>query len=377
MTPIAKYILRNLASSPFITALVLTSMVVVGSTVGGVVGVLSGLRRAFSTTGHDNRVIVSDAGSHTESDSILAQQSLGPITVRPEIVRSSPEVVVDALVLLPMGGVHPVTLRGLEPQGFEMHEMQLVAGRMPEKGAAEMIVGETLHSHLPWLGIGSTLDVVNEKLTCVGIFRSAGYLGGEVWTTRATVMSDPRRTALSVVYLDTKTKEDATALSEKLRTDRALNVQAFSEQAFYAKILGDHDHLIKAMMVIFVLVVFGAILVASSLLSLLQQRRVGELFTLRAIGFRSRAIAAIVLWETEILALGGGAVGLGVSVVALRNYSVLSASPGGSAITFRPHLTLELAIASLGAMCLVGILGALVPIVRALRAQVASGLREE
>ena len=376
MSPIGKYVLRNLAVSPLITALVLATMVIVGGTVGGVLSILGGLRKAFAPQGHLNRVIVTERDAEAEPGSKLPIEALARITTRPEVVRASPEVVIQSLVNLPGGGGH-ITLRALEPDGFEMHTAELIEGRMPTKGALEIIIGEQLKRHFPMLGIGSTITMVNERFVCVGIFRSSSYFSSEAWTSRAAFLADSNRVPLSVIYLDTAGEAEAESLAQKLRSERSFIVDAASERAFLAKVRGNHDHLVKALGLLFIFIVGGAALVAAILLSLLQQRRLSEHSVLRAIGFRAGAIAMIVLWEMQALALIGGAIGLVAVFFGLQHFDLQSTSPVGAAMSFDAQVSWTMAALCIAVMSLIATLGAIGPIVRVTRLEITRGLREE
>jgi ABC-type antimicrobial peptide transport system permease subunit len=219
--------------------------------------------------------------------------------------------------------------------------------------------------------------MLHEKWVCVGIFRGPGYLAGETWTTRAAILADAGRQALGVVYLELPTKADAQALIENFRNDRGAAISAVTQAELLAKLAGNHTHLIKAMIAVFLLVVLGAVLAASSLLSLVQQRRLPELCTLRAIGFRSRAVGFLIFWETEIIAFLGGGLGVAVAIIGLKNYAIHSSGKDGTSFTFSAALDWNQGCAAFALMLMVGMIGAIAPIIVTRRTQITRGLREE
>jgi hypothetical protein len=158
MSPLLKYVLRNLAARPFITSLVLGTMVLVGLTNTALIAVGSSLYSAVHPHGHDNWVVVMSQNAVEEKSSKISVADVATITVDPSIKAYSPEFVTFNL---PEFGndVYSVMLRGLEPQGFKMHEMQLIAGRMPEPGKNEIVTGESLLVQCPDLGIGHTAGI--------------------------------------------------------------------------------------------------------------------------------------------------------------------------------------------------------------------------
>ena len=363
MSPLFLYLVRGFTERPFVRTLVITTMFVVAAAFAGVASIALSLRSAFSFQGHDTRVMVTDRGSRAEKESTLDPSLLNAITVAPEIRRQSPEALTMSMVLAG-GSVTIVQLRGLEPEGFAMHDMKLVSGRMPAPGAAECLVGDALLEQEPSFAVGSQLDLVGVKVTVVGTFHAEGFLSGEAWTTRQFYTSDPRRKSLASVYLETSTREEARALAQRLGTDRALRVKAVLEPDYFKEQLGAFDF-----------VVLG--LASASLIALLQQRAVPELCVLRAIGFRATAVSLLILVETEILTLLGGGLGTLATAFALRKYVVYTLSSSLTPLIVRSPLRPEVALVALAGMFFIGIVGAARPILRMRSIDISSGLREE
>jgi len=379
MSPTVTYMLRNLTRSPFISLIVLVTMFVVGAGVNATLDIVGGIKAAFASTGRDNVVVVLSRDAPDETQSWIKQEWLGRIATHAEVVRASPEAVIQVLQLDPRGGVLPITLRALEPQGFDFHGLSVIEGRMPEKGMPEFIVGDDLRQRIPWLTVGTTLDMVNEHFRCVGVFHSHGYHSGELWTTRAMIQADPARVSLGVVYLETRDAADAQRVIAELKSDRSMTIHPMTEPALSKKLAGNQTHMVRALIVAFLLLVGGAVLVASVLLLLFQERYTSDLFVLRAIGFRAAAIVSLVILQTELLALSGGFVGLIISALGLRHRSITSSSPGGggSTVTFRLISTWENVGLTVATLLVVGLIGATLPIGRALRGDIVKGLREE
>jgi putative ABC transport system permease protein len=364
-------------SRPFVAAGMLASMIGAGATATGLGAIVDGFERAFSAQGHDMRVVVMSRGATTEQTSLLPVSTLGAITSQAEAKLASPEVLVPTVVYKEAGEVTAVAVRALDPAGFELYGIRMLSGRMPTPGEAEFIAGENLRRNIPWIEVGTTLPLLGETYTCVGVFRGDDIHSGEIVTTRAHILRDPARIPLSVVWLETGSPEDAQQLVARFNHSHAYGTDAQTEREFTKAVVGDRRHLLDSMLLVFVFVLGGTALASSVFLSMLQEGRLGEFSTLRAIGFKRRAVAAIVLYETELIAIVGGAIGALLAVLGLRDYTVQVVGAQFVPTTFAAPVRAPIALIAIAIMLLVGVIGALGPMYRAHRIEIGRGLREE
>jgi putative ABC transport system permease protein len=117
-------------------------------------------------------------------------------------------------------------------------------------------------------------------------------------------------------------------------------------------------------------VFFTLLLVTGNTMAISVRERIGELATLKAIGFSGRKILFFVLAESLLIALFGGLLGLGLAALAIP---VLAAALNG----LLPTLILSPAILSvgLGTAILVGLISGLLPGIGAMRMRVVNALR--
>jgi len=109
--------------------------------------------------------------------------------------------------------------------------------------------------------------------------------------------------------------------------------------------------------------------VVNSLYAMVDSRR-RELATLRAIGFGSGPIVASILFESILLALPGALLG---GALAWALFNGLSASPFG--YSFQLAVTPDLAVLGVAWALAMGLLGGLLPALRAARVPVTTALR--
>jgi putative ABC transport system permease protein len=117
-------------------------------------------------------------------------------------------------------------------------------------------------------------------------------------------------------------------------------------------------------------VFFTLLLVTGNTMAISVRERIGELGTLKAIGFGDRMILFFVLAESLTIALFGGLLGLGLAALAIP---VLASALNG----LLPTLILSPAILSvgLGTALLVGLVSGLLPGIGAMRMRVVNALR--
>jgi ABC-type antimicrobial peptide transport system permease subunit len=103
--------------------------------------------------------------------------------------------------------------------------------------------------------------------------------------------------------------------------------------------------------------------------------RVGEIGTLRALGFRRRSILAAFLLEAMLLGLAGGLAGLFfASFMQLLTISTMNWQTF-SELAFTFTLTLGVAAQSLGFSLFMGFVGGVLPAARAARMNIVEALR--
>jgi len=143
-----------------------------------------------------------------------------------------------------------------------------------------------------------------------------------------------------------------------------------TESAFAAGWVKQFGNIEFLILTIGAVVFFTLLLVTGNTMAISVRERIGELATLKAIGFGDRTILFFVLAESLTISLVGGLIGLGLAALAIP---VLAAALNG----LLPTLILSPAILSvgLGTALLVGIISGLLPGIGAMRMRVVNALR--
>src|ERR1700729_25425 len=153
-------------------------------------------------------------------------------------------------------------------------------------------------------------------------------------------------------------------------TNSSYETKTETESAFAAgwvKQFGNIEFLILS---IGGVVFFTLLLVTGNTMAISVRERIGELGTLKAIGFGDRTILSFVLAESMLISLIGGLIGLGLAMLAIP---VLASALNG----LLPSLILSPAILSvgLGTALAVGLVSGLLPGIGAMRMRVVNALR--
>jgi putative ABC transport system permease protein len=143
-----------------------------------------------------------------------------------------------------------------------------------------------------------------------------------------------------------------------------------TESAFAAGWVKQFGNIEFLILTIGAVVFFTLLLVTGNTMAISVRERIGELATLKAIGFSDRTILFFILAESLTIALVGGLLGLGLAALAIP---VLAAALNG----LLPTLILSPTILSVGlaTALLVGIISGLLPGIGAMRMRVVNALR--
>jgi len=146
----------------------------------------------------------------------------------------------------------------------------------------------------------------------------------------------------------------------KTSTEKAF-VQGFAAQ------LGDIGKIVTG---IVAAVLFSMLLVTANTMAQSVRERTAELAVLKALGFSQRGIASMVMAESLLVTVAGGALGLLLARVVVGGFST-------KLIAFLPGFHLSAGNVALGIVCmlLLGVLAGLLPATQAMRLQVAAALR--
>jgi putative ABC transport system permease protein len=353
-----------------------------------VLSIAAGFSAAMQGSGSSGRALVMRSGADTEMTSGLDGADVDVIKQAPGIRRdagalASAElyVIIDVPKRSTPDGAANVPMRGIEPAGVSVREeVSIVEGRMFQFGTTEVIVGRAASGQFMNMRVGDTIVSGQNRWQVVGLFEANGGVAEtEVWTDVRTLQGAYRRgnTYQSVlVQLDSTDSFDT--FRDSLTSNPQVNVSIRRENEYYAAQSVAMTRLIRTIgFGIAVLMGIGAIFGAILTMYTAVATRAREIATLRALGFNTGAVLVSVLAESLTLGAIGGAIGGIAAYLAFNGYQTSTMNfQTFSQVAFAFQVTPALLGMGLFYALAMGLVGGLLPAIRAARLPISSALRE-
>ena len=367
-------------------------VIVIG--LAGVVAVFTALLAmavGFETTlkaaGRKDVALVLRGGSDAEINSGLGRDDVDLIKQAPGVrlgtdghPLASAEMMVIAEVLRGNNSRDAVnvTLRGVDPDAFELRpQLKVVEGRRFTTGLREIIVGRGVVRQFKGAQMGSTVRMRGSDWKVVGVFESGDANESELWTDINVSRTTFGRTGSSSVRLGLESPETLDKVKASLSGDPRLTVDVIGEQDYFSGQTKNFRKSIGVLAGIVTLIMaLGAIFAALNSMYAAVAARGKEIATLRAIGFGGLSVLISVMIEALLLAVAGGVLGAFLAYVLFNDMSVSTLGQNFTQVVFNFRVTPELVIRGLVISLVIGMIGGLLPAIRAARLPVTTGLRE-
>ena len=361
---------------------VLTIIVGVTCAVGVLISMLAmgiGVQRQGMGDARADRVILNSTGARGFQSSIPKNEavSVGDLPGIKKDADGQPILVSE--LLLPIEGRRRVTgariffpLVGTTAKLIEYRpEIRLTGGRMFQPGLHELIANTPCSRQFTGFEIGDRRPIHGADWTIVGHFEQGQTLQCVLYADADALMSSLNRNSYNLVSVMLQSAAEFATFVHALQANPTLHLEAQHE----SEALQDRFKQLKGILdfasyFVGTIMAIGATLGAVNALYAIIDSRRRELGTLRAIGFGSGAIVASILCESLLFALPGALLG---GVLAWAFFNGLSASPFG--YNLQLAVTPSLGLIGIGWALAMGLLGGLLPALRAARVPVATALR--
>jgi len=374
----------NLAGLPARLGLVLTIVIGVGCAVGVLVSMLAmgaGARRESMGNVRADHAVVLSAGALRPFESNIPKDTATLVSTLPGIrqdERGKPIAVPEVIVFVqarertsgrktgfPVLGDGP----GLLDYSPQLH---LTAGRMFRPGMRELISNDLCVRKYADFAVGDKRSMRGGDWQIVGNFNIGQAEGVCLVFGDADVISGAfGRNTFNQVSVRLQSPAAFTQLASAIEANPALHLQIKHEAAVVAQdmqqITGILDFI--TWFVGSIMAVAATLGAANSLYAVVDSRR-RELATLRALGFGSGSIVAATLTEAALLAVPGALLGAGLAWLLFNGFA---ASPFG--YSFHLAVTASAAAVGISWALIMGMIGGLLPSLRAARVPVTAALR--
>ncbi len=351
----------------------------------------AGLDASNRNTGDPRNLMIVRKGSTAESSSQVTRTQLKTMEFLPQIARDAhdqPLISADLVVLVSLprkdgSGEANVTVRGLSPQGIELRpQVKLVSGRWFVPGKRETVVSVKMEERFANCSVGQTFKTGGNELHVVGLMDGgSSAFDSEIWMDVDEARSIFDRDNYSSFLARMTGPDAAERFMQRVEADKRLPLRVEPEIQYYSE--QTQTSLVFRVMGTFLAISMsiGAFFAAMNTMYASVGARTREIGTLRVLGYRRRVILVSFLIEGGILAAIGGALGCAASF-SLQTLSVFLGWQFGtvsfntfSEVVFQFRITPALVIQGMLFAITVGVLGSLLPAIRAARLPVIAALK--
>lgn len=344
-----------------------------------------GLEKNSANTGDPRNLMIVRKGSTAESSSQITLEQFRLIQYLEGVERDGnqkPLATADLLILISlprreMEGEANVLVRGVGPMGIPLRpQVSINAGRWFTPGKREVTVASKLASRFQNMAIGQQFKTAGNVFTVVGTFDARGSaFDSEMWMDADEARSVFDRDFYSSVLIRVDSTNRAPAITARIEGDKRLPLQATPEVLYYKSQTGTATPIRWMGKFLAIAMSIGAIFSAMNTMYASVGARTREVGTLRVLGFRRRTVLLSFILEGAFLAFLGGLLGCVISFYVNGKTTGTLNFQSFSEVVFQFRITPGLLFNGLMFSVIVGVLGSLLPAIRAARLPVISSLK--
>jgi putative ABC transport system permease protein len=380
-----KYNIGNLKARRVSTLLSIVGIAVVIAVMISMMALKNGVHSAVVSSGSKDNLMVMREGAAAELSSWVTKDAFRIIRALPGIAKDSnaplvsPELVIVFKIPKkddPKGS--NVLVRGVTPMAFTMRPyVKIIDGRMFRPGVNEVIVARRIRDRFVNTAIGDSFKFGSQTYNVVGIFDAQGTaFDSEMWCDADCLGQARKRDAYSSLIVRPTDRDAYESIKAAIKGDNRLKLEVTSEYQYYA----DQTTGLMGIVILVAIVTFfmtiGAILGTMNTMFSAIASRGRELATLRALGFKRRTILLSVVIESAFVALLGGVAGL---LLALPINAISTGTTNFqtfSEVAFNFRVDGGVALNGILIALIAGVIGGMLPALRAARTPITTALRE-
>ncbi len=380
------YNVRNLVVRKTTTLMTAAGIAMTVAVLLAVLGLVSGLQKAFASTGDPLHLLVLRKGGNAELTSLFTQEQFQIVKVFPGIATwpdGQPKASIEVVTIVNLPNVdNPeganVTLRGVSLRGVQMRKLRIVTGRWFRPGQREIVVGAGIAKRYPSAQLGKQLKFGKGYWTVVGVMSGGqSATDSEIFGDANQVAADLNRPdTYSSALLEATDEIAAAALKKSLEADRRLNVTVWSEKDYYANQMISAGPISFLGYFVCIIMAVGSSFAAMNTMYAAVARRSKEIGTLRILGFTRGSILLSFFAESLLLSLAGGILACIIVLPLNRVTTGLGSFITFSEISFNFHIGPAIMLIGLLFSLILGAAGGLLPARQAAKKEILTALRE-
>jgi putative ABC transport system permease protein len=352
----------------------------------GLFSIAASFHSLLMASADDGVLMVLKTGQDSEEQSDLSADAAASVagiatTVDPAAIVSPESARSISVQRISQGDYVDLSVRGVTPAALRIRRaLKVTSGRAIAPGRYELMVGRSSQRQFAGLNVGSHLRLADTDWIIVGVFEEGGgAIESELWADLPILQSAFRLGPdVHSVRVKFSSNAAATRFQAALKADGILGVYALSESQYYQRMARDLLGIVKFFGVPLLMIMgIGAIFGALNTMYGAVAARVREIGTARAIGFGALPVGAAVIGESALLALTGSVFGAGIIYLALNDLQANTNFLGNNQFAFQFVVPIPLMLEAVLGALMIGLVGGLLPAIRAGRMRVSQALSEQ
>jgi putative ABC transport system permease protein len=362
----------------------------IAGTVAVFVAMLSlahGFKATLVSSGSSDNAILMQAGATSELTGAVSLEEVKVAEAAPGVARStdgalmSPEVVVIANLPLRSAGTDAnVQIRGNSPRALQVRgKVKIVEGRFFRPGLTEVVVGRNALRSYEGLALGSDVKFGGGSWRVVGVFDSGGSaFDSEVWCDYRILNQVYHRPEdmFQSVTLRLTTPAAFQEFKDAIISDPRMTVDVLRELDYYERQSRTLTKLIVSLgWIVGITMGIGAVFGALNTMYSAVAERSREIAILRALGFGTSSVVVSFMLEALLISFLGGMLGC-LTVLPLNGFTAGTLNlQTFTHQTFAFGVSPVLVLSGILFALIMGLVGGLLPAIRAARRPVVEVLR--
>jgi len=363
----------------------------IAGTVGVFVAMLSlanGFKATLVASGSPGNALILRAGSPTEMMGGVTLDSVRVVQDAPGVARDSsgPLVTQEVVGVMPFPLISTGTDANVQVRGVSSNVLRvrtfakITEGRMFQPGLSEIVVGRNASRTYIGLTLGNTVQFGGGRWQVVGIFDTGGSaFDSEIWCDAKLLNEILKRpdNIFQSVTVHLASPQTFQQFKDAVTSDPRMNVDVTREIDYYAKQSTTMTRLITVLGgLVAAIMAIGAVFGALNTMYSAIAERGREIATMRAVGFSSSNVILSFLFEALSISLVGGILGC-LAVLPLNGFTTNTMNFQTFAnVAFAFKITFDLLLLGIVFALIMGVLGGMLPAIRAATRPVAVALRE-